>query len=93
MNTAEIHKPNTSRFQELKQLHRYWQASNYLSAAQLYLKDNFLLKDSLLLSHLKPRLLGHWGTVPGINFMYSHLNRLIKEKDASVLLMRINSKF
>lgn len=58
----------------LKKMHRYWCASNYLSVGQIYLLDNPLLKEPLKLEHVKPRLLGHWGTTPGLNFVYVHLN-------------------
>jgi xylulose-5-phosphate/fructose-6-phosphate phosphoketolase len=68
-------------------LHAYWRAANYLGAAQIYLRANDLLDEPLRPEHVKPRLLGHWGTVPGINFIYTHLNRLIRERDASVLLV------
>ncbi len=71
--------------QQLQQLHRYWQASNYLAAAQIYLQDNPLLKIPLQANHIKPRLLGHWGTSPGLNFIYVHLNRLIRDTDANIL--------
>lgn len=69
-------------------LHRidaYWRATNYLSVGQIYLFDNPLLKQPLKREHIKPRLLGHWGTTPGLNFIYVHLNRIIKERDLSVL--------
>ncbi len=71
--------------EQLQLLHRYWQASNYLAAAQIYLHDNALLKTPLQPEHIKPRLLGHWGTSPGLNFIYVHLNRLIKETDADMM--------
>jgi len=57
----------------------YWRAANYLSVGQIYLYDNPLLKQSLTKDHIKPRLLGHWGTTPGLNFIYVHLNRMIKQ--------------
>ena len=63
----------------------YWRAANYLSVGQIYLYDNPLLKQSLTLEHIKPRLLGHWGTTPGLNFLYVHLNRVIKKNDLSVI--------
>src|SRR6266568_2789298 len=69
-------------------LHRmdaYWRAANYLSVGQIYLYDNPLLRQQLLPSHVKPRLLGHWGTTPGLNFIYVHLNRLIKQHDLNVI--------
>src|SRR5689334_4577024 len=68
----------------LQKMQRYWQAANYLTVGQIYLRDNPLLKESLRPEHIKPRLLGHWGTSPGQNFIYVHLNRLIREKDASI---------
>jgi hypothetical protein len=61
--------------------------ANYLGAAQTYLQANFLLEEPLRPEHITPRLLGHWGTVPGINFIYAHLNRVIREQNASVLLV------
>ena len=63
---------------ELKKLDAYWRASNYLSVGQIYLLDNPLLKEPLKREHIKPRLLGHWGTSPGLNMLYVHLNRVIK---------------
>jgi len=72
---------------QLALLHRYWQAANYLSAAQIYLQANALLKKPLKPEHIKPRLLGHWGTCPGINMIYTHLNRLIQDTNASILFV------
>jgi xylulose-5-phosphate/fructose-6-phosphate phosphoketolase len=63
----------------------YWRAANYLSVGQIYLYDNPLLKQSLTKDHIKPRLLGHWGTTPGLNFIYVHLNRLIKKHDLDMI--------
>src|SRR6184192_1449523 len=63
----------------------YWRAANYLSVGQIYLYDNPLLKKPLKLAHIKPRLLGHWGTTPGLNFIYAHLNRVIKEQDLNMI--------
>jgi xylulose-5-phosphate/fructose-6-phosphate phosphoketolase len=71
--------------EELRKVHAYWRAANYLSAGQIYLYDNPLLKETLRLNHIKPRLLGHWGTTPGLNFIYVHLNRLIKKHDLNVV--------
>jgi xylulose-5-phosphate/fructose-6-phosphate phosphoketolase len=71
--------------QMLDRMHRYWQAANYLTVGQIYLSDNPLLKDPLKTEHIKPRLLGHWGTSAGQNFIYVHLNRLIKNNGASVI--------
>lgn len=69
----------------LKKMHAYWQAANYLSVGQIYLKDNPLLKTPLTLQDIKPRLLGHWGTTPGLNFIYTHLNRIINERDLNMI--------
>src|SRR6201992_442701 len=63
----------------------YWRAANYLSVGQIYLYDNPLLKEPLSKEHIKPRLLGHWGTTPGLNFIYVHLNRLIKKHDLNMI--------
>jgi XFP-like protein len=63
----------------------YWRAANYLSVGQIYLYDNPLLKQTLTKEHIKPRLLGHWGTTPGLNFIYVHLNRLIKKHDLDMI--------
>jgi xylulose-5-phosphate/fructose-6-phosphate phosphoketolase len=70
---------------ELDQIDRYWRAANYLSVGQIYLLDNALLRQPLTRDHVKPRLLGHWGTTPGLNFIYAHLNRAIRADDLSVL--------
>ena len=64
---------------------RYWRASNYLSVGQIYLLDNPLLREPLLAEHVKPRLLGHWGTTPGLNLLYAHMNRVIKDRDLDAL--------
>jgi xylulose-5-phosphate/fructose-6-phosphate phosphoketolase len=69
----------------LRNLDAYWRAANYLSVGQIYLWDNPLLKKPLALAHVKPRLLGHWGTTPGLNFIYVHLNRVIKKFDLNVI--------
>src|SRR3954453_21974775 len=65
----------------------HFRAANYIGAAQLYLKENVLLRESLRAEHIKARLLGHWGTQPGLNLIYAHLNRLIQDTDANVLLV------
>lgn len=70
---------------ELNLIHKYWQAANYLAAGQIYLQENPLLKEPLRPEHIKPRLLGHWGTSPGLNLVYVHLNRLIKNTGADIL--------
>jgi xylulose-5-phosphate/fructose-6-phosphate phosphoketolase len=69
----------------LQKMNAYWRAANYLSVGQIYLYDNPLLKKPLTLEHLKPRLLGHWGTTPGLNFIYVHLNRIIKQYDLNII--------
>jgi len=69
----------------LRKMDAYWRAANYLSVGQIYLYDNPLLKKPLTLAHIKPRLLGHWGTTPGLNFIYVHLNRAIKDHDLNVI--------
>ncbi len=71
--------------EELRKMHAWWRAANYLSVGQIYLLDNPLLKEPLTLAHVKPRLLGHWGTTPGLNFIYVHLNRIINKHDLDVL--------
>src|SRR5437899_10237370 len=71
--------------EELRKMHAFWRAANYLSVGQIYLMDNPLLKAPLRLEHVKPRLLGHWGTTSGQNFLYVHLNRVIKEHDLNML--------
>ncbi|MDD4051463.1 MAG: phosphoketolase, partial [candidate division Zixibacteria bacterium] len=70
---------------ELRKMDAYWRAANYLSVGQIYLLDNPLLKEPLTLAHVKPRLLGHWGTTPGLNFIYVHLNRIIKKYDLNMI--------
>ncbi|EHJ96359.1 phosphoketolase family protein [Agrobacterium tumefaciens] len=79
MTTCEI----TS--QELALVDRYWRAANYLSIGQIYLLDNPLLREPLRAEHIKPRLLGHWGTTPGLNFIYTHLNRVIRNRDLDMI--------
>src|SRR5207253_1520198 len=71
--------------EELDLIDRYWRAANYLSVGQIYLMDNPLLREPLAIEHVKPRLLGHWGTTPGLNFIYVHLNRVIKAHDLNVV--------
>jgi xylulose-5-phosphate/fructose-6-phosphate phosphoketolase len=70
---------------ELGRIDAYWRAANYLSVGQIYLLDNPLLREPLKLEHIKPRLLGHWGTTPGLNFIYAHMNRVIKAHDLDVI--------
>src|SRR3982750_2171815 len=69
----------------LNKMDAYWRAANYLSVGQIYLYDNPLLREPLRPEHIKPRLLGHWGTTPGQNFIYVHLNRVIKARDLNVI--------
>ena len=90
MNPVELENPPkvTDRpltKDELDKLNAYWRAANYLSVGQIYLYKNPLLREPLKLEHIKPRLLGHWGTTPGLNFVYVHLNRLIRKYDLNVI--------
>lgn len=78
---------NSLSTEELRKLDAYWRAANYLSVGQIYLLDNPLLKEPLTLAHVKPRLLGHWGTCPGLNFVYAHLNRVIKKFDLDMFYL------
>ena len=71
--------------EELRKINAYWRAANYLSVGQIYLYDNPLLRESLKLEHVKPRLLGHFGTTPGLNFIYAHMNRAIKKYDLNAI--------
>ncbi len=71
----------------LDQMLRYWRAANFLTVAQIYLQENPLLREPLRPEHVKPRLLGHWGTSPGLSLIYIHLNRLIKERDVNVIYL------
>jgi xylulose-5-phosphate/fructose-6-phosphate phosphoketolase len=80
---SESNNPLSS--EELRKMHAYWRAANYLSVGQIYLLKNPLLREPLKLEHIKPRLLGHWGTTPGLNFVYLHFNRLIKKLDLNVI--------
>src|SRR5205085_11658565 len=68
-------------------MHAYWRAANYLSVGQIYLLDNPLLREPLKVEHVKSRLLGHWGTTPGLNFIYVHLNRTIVERDLDAIFV------
>src|SRR5580765_8947810 len=71
--------------EELRKVHAYWRAANFVSVGQIYLYANPLLREPLSLKHVKPRLLGHWGTTPGLNFIYVHLNRLIQKHALNVV--------
>ena len=77
----------TITIDEAKRIDRYWRAANYLSVGQIYLMDNALLREALTLGHVKPRLLGHWGTTPGLNFIYAHLNRAIRARDLNMIFV------
>ena len=81
--TASETAPLTER--DVKLINAYWRAANYLSVGQIYLLDNPLLREPLTIDDIKPRLLGHWGTTPGLNFMYVHLNRVIKKYDLDMI--------
>src|SRR5438477_11337020 len=73
--------------EELRKMNAYWRAANYLSVGQIYLYANPLLREPLKLEHVKPRLLGHWGTTPGLNFIYVHCNRVIKKFDLNMIFI------
>src|SRR5687768_11433636 len=77
--------PKTISTELLRKIDAYWRAANYLSVGQIYLYDNPLLRRPLKLSDIKPRLLGHWGTTPGLNFVYVHLNRIINQHDQNMI--------
>src|SRR6266853_1933088 len=87
--SADIVRPSVSNQplsqEELRKMNAYWRAANYLSVGQIYLYANPLLREPLKLEHVKPRLLGHWGTTPGLNFIYVHFNRLIKKYDLNAI--------
>src|SRR4051812_17115596 len=70
---------------ELNKINGYWRAANYLSVGQIYLRDNPLLRQPLTLENIKPRLLGHFGTTPGLNFIYAHMNRVIKARNLNAV--------
>ncbi len=80
-----LESPRPLSEEELRKMHAYWRAANYLSVGQIYLFANPLLQEPLTLEHIKPRLLGHWGTTPGLNFIYVHFNRLIRKYDLNVI--------
>ena len=81
MTTAAPEAAQVLSSEELELMNKYWRAANYLSVGQIYLMGNAMLKEPLTIEHIKPRLLGHWGTTPGLNFIYVHLNRVIKAQD------------
>ena len=80
-----MHSPLSPQL--LQRMDAYWRAANYLSAGQIYLRDNPLLEQPLRHEHIKPRLLGHWGTAPGLNMLYVHLNRLIRQHDLNMIFV------
>ncbi len=82
---AKVKSPTVLSAKEAALIDAYWRAANYLSVGQIYLFDNPLLREPLKEEHIKPRLLGHWGTTPGLNFIYAHLNRLIKKHDLDMI--------
>ena len=84
---TQTRKAQGAHATRLEQLQTHWRAANYLAAAQIYLRRNALLREPLRVDDIKPRLLGHWGTVPGLTLVYAHLNRLIQDTDARVLLV------
>src|SRR3954464_11444847 len=84
--TKQVHESAPSLSENLlQQMDAYWGAANYLSVGQIYLHDNPLLKQPLTLEHIKPRLLGHWGTTPGLNFIHAHASRAIKKRDLDAI--------
>ena len=84
-STRSVSFANVLDPDELQKMNAYWRAANYLSVGQIYLYNNPLLREPLQAEHIKPRLLGHWGTTPGLNFIYVHLNRLIKKYDLNAI--------
>src|SRR6202045_3959943 len=85
--TSESATRNALSEQELSHLAAYWRAANYLSVGQIYLLDNPLLREPLEPVHIKPRLLGHWGTTPGLNLIYAHMNRVIRNWDLNAIFV------
>jgi xylulose-5-phosphate/fructose-6-phosphate phosphoketolase len=87
--TSTLDPPVTSRPSRdtLRLLDAYWRAANYLSVGQIYLRANPLLREPLTIAHVKPRLLGHWGTTPGLNFVYAHMNRVIRARDLNAIFI------
>src|SRR2546423_7060602 len=85
MGITELKETEPLTVEDVRLLHAYWRAANYFLVGQIYLFDNPLLREPLKLAHIKPRLLGHWGTTPGLHFIYVPLNRLIKLHDLNVI--------
>ena len=79
--------PTSLSKSEIAGIDAYWRAANYLTVGQIYLQDNPLLREPLRPEHIKPRLLGHWGTSPGLSFIYAHLNRLIRANDVDAIYL------
>src|SRR3989442_506119 len=84
-SAPDVKRAHPLTAEELRLTHAYWRAANYLSVGQIYLLDNRLLTRELTLDDIKPRLLGHWGTTPGLNFIYAHANRVIKKRDLDAI--------
>jgi len=84
-NDTQPARDTSPRQDDLEKINAYWRAANYLSAGQIYLLDNPLLKRPLEIADVKPRLLGHWGTTPGLNFVYVHMNRVIRKNDLNAI--------
>src|ERR1700754_3149648 len=84
--TAQTLSPTLSK-SELELINAYWRAANYLSVGQIYLVDNPLLREPLAPEHIKPRLLGHWGTTPGLNLVGAHASRLVRERDLDAVFV------
>ena len=85
--TATLRPAPTVSHDSLRALDAWWRAANYLSVGQIYLRGNPLLREPLTIAHVKPRLLGHWGTTPGLNFVYAHMNRVIRERDVNAIFI------
>src|SRR4028118_431405 len=85
LGTTEIPQLKPLSDSELHKMNAWWRAANYLSVGQIYLLDNPLLREPLRADQIKPRLLGHWGTTPGLNLVYAHVNRAIRERDLDVI--------
>src|ERR687883_632789 len=85
MPSTPLARPRPLGADELRALDLWWRAANYLSVGQIYLLANPLLREPLLVEHVKPRLLGHWGTTPGLNLLYAHLNRVIRARDLEAM--------
>src|ERR1043165_6119892 len=83
----EVKENQTLGFNDLRKIDAYWPAADYLSVGQIYLLDNPLLREPLRVEHTKPRLLGHWGTTPGLNLVYAHLNRVIRAHDLDAMFV------